>query len=438
MPHAYARNKTNGNLNNAEKRLVAAESLRLMKEDAGLSRIEALRRGMSTLDKSRQKPVIDMAHAKWVIPLWEEMAAERDAMNGEAEIPTASASALPENTTIPTIAELSAPAAASADAVLAADSESEGPPEASVPVDGTVRKKTGGQKGSTLVRWNGSERKTVAKGFLKLKADFPDMKDLDCLRKSMQYNLPDHRQRKIVSCKEPWFRATLDEIRAEAEREIHAAREQREAQLRAEQDAIDAAKERETAERLEAERIEQERAEAVEQAVEEYRANASLEELLLLVAKKAAGLMVGSLVETLQTQVLSQLTGVVRTPMSLHMPGVPPIQLEQGEATKPAPRDRLPRVLVIGLMRQQTWELKRAMDGILKLDFIQVEHTGGSSIEEKARNADLVVLMTKFISHQHTAAAKKANSHVVYRNGGVSELKRWLTSWVNGEIALAA
>jgi hypothetical protein len=75
---------------------------------------------------------------------------------------------------------------------------------------------------------------------------------------------------------------------------------------------------------------------------------------------------------------------------------------------------------------------------MMNLDFAKTEGSDQSSLEAKARHADLVVLMTKFISHKHQETCKRVSEHVVFRNGGVSELKRWLTQWINGEVLTAA
>jgi hypothetical protein len=88
MAHPYSRGKRiNSNWDADEKYAIAAEALRRMKEDANLSRIEALRGGVLVLDKSRQKEIPDMAHAKWAPPLWEKIAAELDAANAELPAP---------------------------------------------------------------------------------------------------------------------------------------------------------------------------------------------------------------------------------------------------------------------------------------------------------------------------------------------------------------
>ena len=288
--------------NEAEKQLIAEESLRVLASEPNITRLEALRKGVQALDKSRRREIVDMAQAKWVLPMWEEIAAKRDAMNGQVateSVPLvangAPMSAAPASREIAGAPLTIVPAAPSAGPV----GEGEEP-----------KRHRGMVKGTKLVRWSEEERRTIAKGIIKLRADFPDMKILEALRKSMQYHLPDNRQRKIAGLStEPWVMPLIKAVESEANAEIEAAHAQREASLEAEQRALEEARARTAHEEQEAARIALERQVAIEQAVEDYRANVPLEELLLLIGKRAAAAALGSLVETLQTQVVAQLVG---------------------------------------------------------------------------------------------------------------------------------
>jgi hypothetical protein len=158
----------------------------------------------------------------------------------------------------------------------------------------------------------------------------------------------------------------------------------------------------------------------------------SFETLIKAVGGKIVQQVIGAIGEHLQEAIMTRIDeAIMRAPPQMPLPeGV--TRLHQ------APRDRKPRVLVVGLLNQQANDVEEALDGMMNLDFIKVEGSDPSSLEAKARKADLVILMTKFISHKHQETCKRVSEHVVYRNGGVSELKRWLTQWINGEVLTAA
>lgn len=49
----------------------------------------------------------------------------------------------------------------------------------------------------------------------------------------------------------------------------------------------------------------------------------------------------------------------------------------------PAPRNRKPRVLIVGLLNQQEQDMARAMGEVLALDFVKSEHS--NTLEETKR-----------------------------------------------------
>ncbi|MBF3779525.1 hypothetical protein ISG18_12595 [Burkholderia pseudomallei] len=271
----------------------------------------------------------------------------------------------------------------------------------------------------TLVRWNAEERRKIAVESKRLLNDFEDMGKLEAIRKAIEYTMPPNRQRDISSIIHvPWITdewKVIDEL-DRTEREERQARER----------AAEAERVAEESRRaIEAARAEAEAAKAIDPASLPFAT------LIEAIGVKIAGMLLRSIGEQLQESIMQRITEALGN-VTLPSPGVLP---EGATRMHAAPRDRKPRVLVVGLVRQQEDDVSRALGELFRFDYARVEHA--DNLEEKARGADLVVLMTKFISHKHQDIVRRVNEHIVYRNGGVTELKRWLTQWINGEVVTA-
>jgi hypothetical protein len=55
----------------------------------------------------------------------------------------------------------------------------------------------------------------------------------------------------------------------------------------------------------------------------------------------------------------------------------------------------------------------------------------------RGAQADVVIQMSDFTGHDVDAASKHLDVPFVRVTGSVSALKRWLSHWLNGEVALA-
>ncbi|MEM5297673.1 hypothetical protein VSR82_25475 [Burkholderia sp. JPY481] len=100
------------------------------------------------------------------------------------------------------------------------------------------------------------------------------------------------------------------------------------------------------------------------------------------------------------------------------------------------PRDRPPRVTVVGLIHQQERDVEQAFSGVIDFVFVKAQKTGGgghggAGMLTKSASSDLVLAMTDFIGHDVEHSAK--HLHVPFRRitGSVSALKRWLTDWLS-------
>lgn len=270
----------------------------------------------------------------------------------------------------------------------------------------------------SLVRWTTDEKRVIALESKRLLNGFADMSKLEAIRKAVEYALPAERHRTLNTFGDvAWIE---DEWKAieEVERATAAERQSRERALELERQA------EESRRAIEAARAEAEKAKAIDPA------SLPFETLIEAIGVKVAGMLLRSIGEQLQESIMQRITEALGH-MGAHAP------LPEGVARlHPAPRNRKPRVLIVGLLNQQAQDMERALGELLSLDFVKVEHA--NTLEDKARNADLVVLMTKFISHQHQDIVRGVNEHIVYRNGGVTELKRYLTQWINGEVVTAA
>lgn len=272
-----------------------------------------------------------------------------------------------------------------------------------------------------LIRYTADERRTIAVESKRLLAGFQDMSRLEAIRKAIEYKMPADRRRTITTFDQvEWI---VGEWKAIEEQE-RIEKQAREAQEQAAQ-AKRAAEQARIA--TEAARAEAAAAKAVDPA------SLPFDTLIEAIGVKVAGMLLRSIGEHLQESIMQRVTeALAHVTVNVPTPTLP----EGVTRLHSAPRHRKPRVLIVGLLNQQEQDMTRALGEFLCLDFAKSEHH--KALEDKARNADLVVLMTKFISHSHSEIVHRVNENVVFRNGGVSELKRWLTQWINGEVITAA
>ncbi len=270
-------------------------------------------------------------------------------------------------------------------------------------------------KRKTHVRWTADDKRLIALESKRLRSTNIGMTRLDAIRQAIEYALPPERRRNINKFEKvaDWIE---DEWKAldEAERATQAEREARERAAELERQA------EESRRATEAARAEAEAAKALDPASLPFAT------LIEAIGVKIAGMLMRSVGEQLQDSIMQRITEALG---NVTLPSPLP---EGATRLHAAPRNRKPRVLVVGLVRQQEEDIKRALGELLTLEYARVEHA--DNLEDKARGADLVVLMTKFISHKHQDIVRRVNEHIVYRNGGVTELKRWLTQWINGEV----
>lgn len=422
MAHPYVRSKRGPSksdikLTPAEKDLLARDSLRMMFENENLTRVDALRQATHGLPPERRKTITDMAHNKWVIPLWDAIAAERDMLNGTSEEPV-----MPHDVAI---AELE-PQVESPLQLTGLQADISAPVmETPVPA-----KRRGMAKGTKLIRWTQAERRTVAKAYLKLMHDFPDLSKSDGIRRAMQYSLPDNRQRQCAgySMEKNWLEPLLVEVANEVVIEREA-----QAQHRAEVEAAESAEiqhkhDIEAVEKTAVELAELAAQEARSEALTEFRTNVTIEELLGLAARKLVKAIARPIIEALREEIAGSMDALLPTISQPVLKAVPPV-----------PRDRKPLVGVFGLIHQQAQQLERDYAGRIEFVFGGTQDgSGPRGGYEKAEKCDLVLLMAEYVSHDVRRKLQGANIKFEPLLGSMSAARVALDKWLSGEGRLAA
>ena len=384
-----------------ERAFVAAEALKIRIKNKSLTEMKCVRMAQEKLPPERQRRNLwDWpACSKWILPLWARL----------LELTSAGKTMDEALTTINEPVKAPAPEIA---APLAA-------PVEVAPAVQVEEVKAEPVEHRCLVRWSNAERKQIARRMYHYIQAGETR--LDALRAAVR-ELPKERQRAIntMSLVADW----IDEALTDAARNFQSF------------------KEREAIEQAQSEYLAQEQAAAVQRGIDERMAAMTLEDCVRMMAQKAVGLIVQDIEKAVDKAIsarIANMPGVMASPVlraSLGIPGV------QAENVRTVPRDHRPRVCVVGLLNQQEQDVKHAFGDSLEFVFVKSQGTGGSGAHgghgmlERGARCDVVISMVNFNGHDVDKAAKKLNVPFVRVNGSVSALKKWLTSWINGEVAL--
>lgn len=101
------------------------------------------------------------------------------------------------------------------------------------------------------------------------------------------------------------------------------------------------------------------------------------------------------------------------------------------------PKERKPRITVLGLIGQQEQDVLHAWGQSIDFSFVRAGPNMGPMALDKSRTADVVINMTRFTHHTVEQFTKQIDAPLVRLNGSVSSLKKWISDWVNGKIAIA-
>lgn len=409
-----------------EKRDVAAEALAITHANPGIHMVTAVERAQRKVVSTDRQRNFNNSNAQkighWITPLWEEMRRQQrasisahalfDARAPEAAAPVAHANG------------------------VSIDTRTLQPVEHANGVTPKDRK---------VVFWKDDEKRAIVAKALELMARWPDMKKVDAFRKAQELVIPALRQRDIAgwSVVAPWADPLMDEARQKAEQDAIAGREAREARERAEHEAHELAQQErrdaEARERAEAEAEIQHMIDArVEAGIEQRLRSLPLETLIRTFATSIAREAVAAFGDELENSIMSRVVAAAA-------------ETVQRAETAPAPDEhlvmrptnRLPRVGVVGLTRQQSDDVERAFRGRVEFVFVKTQEQGGHGMGghvmlDKCSHCDAVVAMLEHTAGDVPTMAKKL--HVPFKQiaGSVSNLKRWLSDWLNGDIALKA
>lgn len=413
----------------SERHDVALEALKISGRNPKLTLRAIVSRAQTVLPKDRHRPINktqDDKLAAWLMPLWDEMQTNQKsharAVNGVSQLftPATTAQAAAQSFATPT----TPPADDNRHA-----STFIGPLPATAHVGEPHDRRTS-------VHWKDEDKRKVAARAYYLLQAFPDMKRLEAVRKGMESELSDDKQRDIThwGMVSAWADPMIEQL------EIDARMSQLE-QQRA-RDAADDVR-RADAARIEAERARD--AEAARARALETQASIALqieklsfEDLIRAFAAKLARETISAISSEFEKQMAGKISDAIANGTSTRE--TTPAEDEHLIAV---PTDRLPLVGVVGLLNQQEDDVRRAFEGKIKFVFVKSQHEGGNNggghgMLEKCSRCDVVIAMTDHLGHDVDAASKKLNVPFKRLTGKVSSLKRYLSSWINGEVVLKA
>lgn len=418
--------------NDGEKRQIAATAYKLREANPDLSILSAVAQAQRvTLPTDRRRDIDTVTKVTpWLTPLWDEMkrGVQTDALAHAEALFDVKQDYDGVNIDTPRVEALKPPGE-----VADTQSPAVEPPTEQTPVS-TPAEPEQKQSSRTAVHWNDDERKIVATKAREILKRWPDMTKLEAFRKAQEVALLPERQRSLITWGnlEAWADPMLSVLELDeqiAEARQREEREQHDAQIRAEvEDAERQAEAAIAAQRMRLEAFEQE----VQQRVELMPFDALIRAFAAKIARETVNAMGEEFERLLMGRVLDA-AGIIRnrtetTPDATNHYVVPPAS-------------RLPRVTVVGLMRQQADDVKKAYLGAIDFTFIESSKTGGkqgggAGLAAHASTTDVAIAMVDFAGHDVDEAAKRLKLPFVRINGNVSALKRWLSSWLNGEIAL--
>lgn len=140
--------------------------------------------------------------------------------------------------------------------------------------------------------------------------------------------------------------------------------------------------------------------EPTERIVEKPIHDFSTDEIIAELCRRFTTPIIGRIAQIASAEIVEQLT---HTPKKQHS----------------APRTRKPKIVIVGLLPEQQ---KLTQSKFPHLNFAFAPNHGGTNLANQAREADHVVLMTKFISHTAQERIKSKDVHIIPVHGGMNDL----------------
>lgn len=151
--------------------------------------------------------------------------------------------------------------------------------------------------------------------------------------------------------------------------------------------------------------------------------------------------MFDKMVKNVSEAVLKEVSNAVRN--SMPAPQVQPEQHITFQTTAPldadtslavAPRNRKPKVAIIGLMSQQQQEIRKEFSEVCDLVFTQ---SSNSNIAAQIDGCDMAFIMVKFSNHSAQIDCRRRGVPFYLVTGAVTHLRVEMRKWINGEVAIA-
>jgi len=445
--------------NEDEKQKIAAESYRILSKDKRLTNIEAIDQAQKkVLQADRRRPLDSINFSKfrpWIVPMWDAIGASKTKQEGAkasaeslfdtppaTDTPAPAAVSTPENTS-----STSVPGKQKEFDIAKRDDRRDMPKEFDIATTDPRSKPVLPTESDTsasrqLVRWTDAEKMTLARSVYK-RMEQGGIERLDALREAMAMELDADRQRVINTWMqvqdwiEPMMRsAKAEAIQAKYDAERRAVEEARRAEeehaaLLAEQERL----------RVLAEQQELE----VQRRVAAHVDSMSFEALIRQFAKRMAVDMLTALRDEIKggmiDHILDAATAPAPTSGIVVEPDVSTASNTPVDTPVSTPAPKLPKIMVIGLYPVQEQDVQKAFLGVY--DFIFVPNTklggqgaGGNAMVAKQHNAEVIIGMSDHMGMDVLQKRKHLSKPFVSISGAVSNLKRWLSAYHEGNIEL--
>ena len=402
-----------------ERRAVAREAFRIASERS-ITQTRAVLQAQQILPPERQRPATfaKAADLTWLAALWTELKNEA-AKKGAQDLFEPTPNGGTEN--VPKAAPL-------AEAIAEIATKPEPMPVQSKPDQETSDAAPSSSEPSSKgdkprIFWRDEEKRALIAKTREYMQRYPDMSKIEALRKAQGVVLKPDRQREGLTgwtFVADWADPMLAQLEIDEQIAEHHAREQRDAEQRAEieRQARIAAEE--------AVRAERERVEALrfESAVTARVDAMGFDGLIQAFARKMARDVIEAMGDEFQNMLTRKVADAVN--------------MQRDARQMPIPKDRAPRVGVVGLLNQQEQDIKRAFQGAIDFVFVKAQAEGGSGaggvgMLASCKNCDIVIAMTDHIGHDVTNAMRKLGTDTKLLTGSASSLKRYLSAWLHSE-----
>jgi hypothetical protein len=274
------------------------------------------------------------------------------------------------------------------------------------------------------VHWRDDEKRKLAARVHYLLKSFTDMRPLEALRKANDSELPGDRQRDISTWAmvEVWLDPMLQQLKIDEQLAELQAKEARET---AEREAREA-RERAEAEEARIAAIVEERVEMQVAARMAEQRPVGLEAIIQLFALRFAETLVPAMSHAVMQAASLQIANI-----NFGQPAK-----EEARLVTP-PKDRLPKLCIVGLLNQQAEDVQKAFLGTVEFVFVKSQAEGGgghggAGMLTKSASCDLVIAMVDHMGKDVDASAKHLKIPYHRVNGSASACKRFITSWLNG------